>query len=149
VFVPRTSSTSVATWFWQTEGRSAKRVILGVRSSELLSPSTRIFIGSHRLPPFSSRLIGPSKSKFLGFTRSTLASHISSTDSIPWVHHSWEEGSLDYDGRLVRLQVYLKFNTIIHRQHYVQPIKQHMSNYDDSIKTSPSFDELSGFKLLV
>jgi hypothetical protein len=24
--------------------------------------------------------------------------------------------SLDYDGRLVRLQVYLKFNTIIHRQ---------------------------------
>jgi hypothetical protein len=27
-----------------------------------------------------------------------------------------EEGSLDYDGRFVRLQVYLKFNTIIHRQ---------------------------------
>jgi hypothetical protein len=37
-------------------------------------------------------------------------------DSIPWVHHSREEGSLDYDGRLVRLQVYLKFSTIIHRQ---------------------------------
>jgi hypothetical protein len=35
---------------------------------------------------------------------------------MPWVHHSREEGSLDYDGRLVRLQVYLKFNTIIHRQ---------------------------------
>jgi hypothetical protein len=24
---------------------------------------------------------------------------------IPWVHHLREEGSLDYDGRLVRLQV--------------------------------------------
>jgi hypothetical protein len=32
-FVPRTSSTPVATWFWQTEGRSAERVILGVRLS--------------------------------------------------------------------------------------------------------------------
>jgi hypothetical protein len=53
---------------------------------------------------------------FLGLNRSTLASHICSTDSIPCVHHSREEGSLDYDGRLVRLQVYLKFNTIIHRQ---------------------------------
>jgi hypothetical protein len=53
---------------------------------------------------------------FLGFNRSTLASHICSTDSIPWVHHSREEGSLDYDGRLVRSQVYLNFNTIIHRQ---------------------------------
>jgi hypothetical protein len=51
------------------------------------------------------------------FNRSTLASHICSTDSIPWVHHLREEGSLDYDGRLVRLQVYLKFNMIIHRQH--------------------------------
>jgi hypothetical protein len=33
VFVPRTSSTPVATWFRQTEGRSAERVILGVRLS--------------------------------------------------------------------------------------------------------------------
>jgi hypothetical protein len=32
-FVPRTSSTLVATWFWQTEGRSAERVISGVRLS--------------------------------------------------------------------------------------------------------------------
>jgi hypothetical protein len=53
---------------------------------------------------------------FLGFTRSSLASHICSTDSIPWVHHSREEGSLDYDRRLVRLQVYLNFNTNIHHQ---------------------------------
>jgi hypothetical protein len=36
VFVPRTSSTLVATWFWQTEGRSAEHVILGVRPSEFI-----------------------------------------------------------------------------------------------------------------
>jgi hypothetical protein len=67
---------------------------------------------------FKIRCIGLTswRSMFLGFNRSTLASHICSTDSIPWVHHSREEGSIDYDERLVRLQVYLKFNTIIHRQ---------------------------------
>jgi hypothetical protein len=59
VFVPRTSSTPMATWFWQTEGRSAERVILGVRPSEFIlsefqSPSRRIFIGSHPLPPLWS-----------------------------------------------------------------------------------------------
>jgi hypothetical protein len=32
-FVPRTNSTPVATWFWQTEGRSVERVISGVRPS--------------------------------------------------------------------------------------------------------------------
>jgi hypothetical protein len=56
VFVPRTSSTPVATWFWQRVGSSAERVILGVRPiefilSEFQSPSRRIFIGSHSLPP--------------------------------------------------------------------------------------------------
>jgi hypothetical protein len=40
-----------------------------------------------------------------GFIRLSFASHICSTDSMPWVHHSREEGSLDYDGRLVRLRV--------------------------------------------
>jgi hypothetical protein len=59
VFAPRTSSTPVATWFWQTEGRSAESVILGVRPSEFVlsefqSPSRRIFIGSHSLPPLWS-----------------------------------------------------------------------------------------------
>jgi hypothetical protein len=58
-FVPRTSRTPVATWCWQTEGRSAERVILGVRPSgfilsEFQSPSRRIFIGSHSLPPLWS-----------------------------------------------------------------------------------------------
>jgi hypothetical protein len=66
VFVPRISSTPVATWFWQREGRSAERVILGVRPGlfillEFQSPSRRIFIGSHSLPPLSGRLIGPSR----------------------------------------------------------------------------------------
>jgi hypothetical protein len=64
VFVPRTISTPVATWFWQTKVRSAERVILGVQPiefilSEFQSPSRRIFIGSHS-PPLSGRLIGPS-----------------------------------------------------------------------------------------
>jgi hypothetical protein len=57
-FVPRTSSTPVATWCWQTEGRSAERVILGVRPSgfillEFQSPSRTIFIGSHSPPLWS------------------------------------------------------------------------------------------------
>jgi hypothetical protein len=52
VFVPRTSTTLVATWFWKTEGKSAEHVILGVRPSEVImlefqSPSRKNFIGSH------------------------------------------------------------------------------------------------------
>jgi hypothetical protein len=59
VFAPKTSSTPVATWFWQTEGRSAEFVISGVRPSKFIllefqSPSRRILIGSHSLPPFWS-----------------------------------------------------------------------------------------------
>jgi hypothetical protein len=55
-FAPRTSSTPVTTWCWQMESRSVERVILGVRPSgfilsEFQSPSRRIFIGSHSLPP--------------------------------------------------------------------------------------------------
>jgi hypothetical protein len=59
VLVPRTISTPVATWFWQTEGRSVERVILGVRPSEFIlsefqSPLRGIFIGSRSLPPLWS-----------------------------------------------------------------------------------------------
>jgi hypothetical protein len=43
VFVPRTSSTPTATWFWQTEGRSAERVISGVRPSEVHLVGVSIF----------------------------------------------------------------------------------------------------------
>jgi hypothetical protein len=39
-----------------------------------------------------------------------------STDSIPWVHHSREEGSLDYDRGFVRLQIHMNFDTTINRQ---------------------------------
>jgi hypothetical protein len=39
-----------------------------------------------------------------------------STDSIPWVHHSREEGTLDYDGGFVRLQIHKNFDTTINRQ---------------------------------
>jgi hypothetical protein len=37
-------------------------------------------------------------------------------DSIPWVHYSREEGSLDYDRGFVRLQIHMNFDTIIYRQ---------------------------------
>jgi hypothetical protein len=36
--------------------------------------------------------------------------------------HLREEGSLDYDGGLVRLQLHLNFNTNIHRQHPPNPL---------------------------
>jgi hypothetical protein len=79
VFVPRTSSTPVATWFWQTDGRSEECVILGVRPSEFIlsefqSPSRRIFIGSHSLPPLSGHLIGPSNPPVFFGTRTGFAS---------------------------------------------------------------------------
>jgi hypothetical protein len=57
VFVHRTSSTSVATWFWHIEGRSVERVILRVRPSSSCLGS---HLGSRSLPPLPGRLIGPS-----------------------------------------------------------------------------------------
>jgi hypothetical protein len=36
--------------------------------------------------------------------------------SIPWVHHSREEGFLDYDGGFVHLQIHMNFDTKIYRQ---------------------------------
>jgi hypothetical protein len=41
---------------------------------------------------------------------------LKNTDAIPWVHHSREEESLDYDGGFVRLQIHMNFDTIIYRQ---------------------------------
>jgi hypothetical protein len=64
VFVPRTSSTQVATLFWQTEGNGRKKC----RACDFGGPTERVhlvgvsisfeknFIGSHSLPPLSSRL---------------------------------------------------------------------------------------------
>jgi hypothetical protein len=37
-------------------------------------------------------------------------------DSIPWVHQSREEGSLDYNRGFVRLQIHMNFDTTINRQ---------------------------------
>jgi hypothetical protein len=64
-FAPRTSGTPVATWCWQTEGRSAERVILGVdragsscRSFNFLREE---FLSAPIHSPLSGRLIGPSR----------------------------------------------------------------------------------------
>jgi hypothetical protein len=39
--------------------------------------------------------------------------------AIPWVHHSREEGSLDYDRGFVHLQIHMNFNTIIYHQQVI------------------------------
>jgi hypothetical protein len=61
VLVPRSSGTLVATWAWPTWVVSRRRVLEAVLILlEFPSPSTRIFIGSHSLPPSLVRRIGPS-----------------------------------------------------------------------------------------
>jgi hypothetical protein len=59
---------------------------------------------------------GSSMDSFPCFTRLNPCVAHYSTDSIPWVHHSREEGSLGYDGGFVRLQIHMNFDTIIYRQ---------------------------------
>jgi hypothetical protein len=52
LLVPRPSSTSVAAWTWTTWVVSQRRVLKAVFVLlESLSPSRRIFIGSHSLSP--------------------------------------------------------------------------------------------------
>jgi hypothetical protein len=54
VLVPRFSSTPVATWTWPIRVVSWRRVLEAVFVLlESSSPSRRIFIGSHSLPPLS------------------------------------------------------------------------------------------------
>jgi hypothetical protein len=61
LLVPRSSSTSVAAWTWPTWVVSRKRVLEAVFVLlESLSPSRRIFIGSHSLPPSLVGRIGSS-----------------------------------------------------------------------------------------
>jgi hypothetical protein len=60
--------------------------------------------------------LGSLKDSFPCFNRLNSCVAHCSTDSIPWVHHSREEGSLDYDGGFVRLQIHMNFDTIIYRQ---------------------------------
>jgi hypothetical protein len=62
VLVHRSSGTPVATWAWPTWVVSRRRVLEVVFILvEFPSPSRRIFIGSHSLPPSLVRRIGPSK----------------------------------------------------------------------------------------
>jgi hypothetical protein len=62
--VPRSSSTSVAAWAWPTWVVSRRRVLEAVLILlEPPSPSRRIFIGSHSLPPSLVRCVGPSASE--------------------------------------------------------------------------------------
>jgi hypothetical protein len=60
--------------------------------------------------------LGSSNDSFHCFTRLNPCVAHCSTDSIPWVHHSREEGSLDYDEGFVHLQIHMKFDTNIHLQ---------------------------------
>jgi hypothetical protein len=60
--------------------------------------------------------LGSSIDSFPFFTRLNPCVAHCSTDSIPWVHHSREEGSLDYDDGFVRLQIHMNFDTIIYCQ---------------------------------
>jgi hypothetical protein len=63
LLVPRSSSTSVAVWTWPTLVVSRRRVLEAVFVLlEFPSPSRRIFIGSHSLPPLVRRF-GPSIAK--------------------------------------------------------------------------------------
>jgi hypothetical protein len=62
VSVPRSSGTLVATWAWPTWVVSRRRVLeAAFMLLEFPSPSRRIFIGSHSLPPSLVRRIGPSR----------------------------------------------------------------------------------------
>jgi hypothetical protein len=61
VLVPRSSGTPVATWAWPTWVVSRRRVVEVVFVLlESPSPSRRIFIGSHSLPPSLVRRFDPS-----------------------------------------------------------------------------------------
>jgi hypothetical protein len=60
VLVPRSSGTPVAAWAWPIWVVSRRRVLEAVFIFlEFPSPSRRIFIGCHSLPPSLVRRIGP------------------------------------------------------------------------------------------
>jgi hypothetical protein len=60
--------------------------------------------------------LGSSVDSFPCFIRLNRCVAHCSTDSIPWVDHSKEEGSLDYDGGFLLLQIHMNFDTIIYCQ---------------------------------
>jgi hypothetical protein len=65
--------------------------------------------------------LGSSIDSFPFFTRLNPCIAHCSTDSIPWVHHSREERSLDYDSGFVRFQIHMNFDTIIYCQQARMP----------------------------
>jgi hypothetical protein len=68
VLVPRSSGTPVAKWAWPTWVVSRRRVVEAVFVLlEFPSPSRRILIGSHSLPPSLVRRIGPSSGIRAGY----------------------------------------------------------------------------------
>jgi hypothetical protein len=76
VLVPRSSGTLVATWAWPTLVVSRRRVLETVFILlESPSPSRRIFIGSHSLPPSLVRRIGSSQALFF-YTKTLEFLHI-------------------------------------------------------------------------
>jgi hypothetical protein len=83
--------------------------------------------------------LGSSKDSFPYFTRLNPCIAHCSTDSIPWVHHSREEGSLDYDRGFIRLQIHVNFDTNIHLQQ--APFSSAVSG-EQSIKIQSSIASL-------
>jgi hypothetical protein len=71
---------------------------------------------------------GSSKDNFPYFTRLNPYVAHCSTDSIPWVHHSRKEGSLDYDRGFVHLQIHMKFDTNIHCQQSARKLRDRRRN---------------------
>jgi hypothetical protein len=85
---------------------------------------------------------GFSLDSFPCFTRLNPCVAHCSTDPIPWVHHSREEGSLDYDGGFVHLQIHMNFDTIIYRQHMASInliVSNLASGANNSSKSIPYF----------
>jgi hypothetical protein len=60
--------------------------------------------------------LGSLKDSFSCFTRLNPCVAHCSMNSIPWVHHSREEESLDYDEGFVYLQIHVKLDMNIRRQ---------------------------------
>jgi hypothetical protein len=86
VFAPRTSSAPVATWFWQTEDRSAECVILGVRPCEFIllefqSPSRNFYRLPFTPPP---PLWSPNRS----FNKTTCSDKALQPNEFTYVHKS-------------------------------------------------------------
>jgi hypothetical protein len=89
--------------------------------------------------------LGSSIDSFPFFTRLNPCVAHCSTDSIPWVHDSREEWSLDYDSGFVRLQIHMNFDTIIYHQQ--APFSSAVAE-EQAIKIQSSIAYFSAFLLI-